>query len=250
LKTSPPSLTPTWKEATRLKKMFAMAVALAILSVPAFAQNLLVNGDFETGDLTGWTLWASPWSFDTGTGLPNFNSFVQPDVTTGPDSFNALNLNASSASFGLVQEIEVEVGKTYEINGYIMGGGISHWIEVMFFNDDGRSLLDQLDDYPDTYGGINRVVSKIDGQSGIGGFVPSYASIADFYSTSTMTNRIVATSPVIYVALKSGTSAGMPNGVDGYFDDFSVEVVPEPTSLAALAGGLGMLGLSLRRRTR
>ena len=38
-----------------LLAVVALAVCIGIVSAPAFAQNLLTNGSFETGDFTGWT---------------------------------------------------------------------------------------------------------------------------------------------------------------------------------------------------
>ncbi len=41
-----------------MKRTILLLVALSVVCVPASA-NLLVNGDFSTGDLTGWTVWTS-----------------------------------------------------------------------------------------------------------------------------------------------------------------------------------------------
>lgn len=39
----------------RLKPLLVIAAVLMLVSAPAFAQNLVQNGSFETGDFTSWT---------------------------------------------------------------------------------------------------------------------------------------------------------------------------------------------------
>jgi len=39
----------------RIKTLLVVAALALLVSAPAFGQNLLTNGGFETGDFTGWT---------------------------------------------------------------------------------------------------------------------------------------------------------------------------------------------------
>jgi hypothetical protein len=58
-----------------------LLAATALAAAPASAQNLLVNGDFETGDFSGWTL--SPGTFSMVGNDPlfaqsgNHNAFLE-----------------------------------------------------------------------------------------------------------------------------------------------------------------------------
>ncbi|MGD9547938.1 MAG: hypothetical protein AB7V45_10380 [Candidatus Krumholzibacteriia bacterium] len=71
-------------------KVFAVLCALALAALPpvAFAQNILTNPDFETGDLGGWTAFGLSGSStivvqagDNGPSLPgNFNAFLNNQV--------------------------------------------------------------------------------------------------------------------------------------------------------------------------
>jgi hypothetical protein len=72
-----------------MRKMFVLMVALTIISVPAFA-NMLVNGDFETGDLAGWTAFQSGWSSGTTT-------VEVQDAVVCHDAFS-LHLRAANSS--------------------------------------------------------------------------------------------------------------------------------------------------------
>lgn len=209
-----------------MKKVLLFAIALSVVCVPAFA-NLVVNGDFGTGDLTGWTPWQATWS-------------VAPSIAV--DS-NTLRLSGSNGSFGVWQAITTVPGQAYTITVNWKGnpGQTGFWNEVLFFNDDGRAILDQLD------GPLNSsVLSKVDGW----GMNPptswdwqSAFSGTQWYPSGPQTNTIVATGTTMYVGLKAGASQGW---TDVQFD--GVTVVPEPGSLLALAGGLVSMAGMLRRR--
>lgn len=50
---------------------FALLLAGLALAVPASAANLIVNGDFETGSLAGWTLNTAATSSGVGAVIAN-----------------------------------------------------------------------------------------------------------------------------------------------------------------------------------
>jgi hypothetical protein len=64
-----------------MKKLLTVA-ALLLIASPALAGNTFVNGDFETGDLSGWTGGGGSWY---GGGYP-----VNPSVYTGGTPNNTL----------------------------------------------------------------------------------------------------------------------------------------------------------------
>jgi len=87
-------------------KLFNVLVLCSIMALAgvASAQNLLVNGDFETGDLTGWTV----------SGLsPNSGVTVEsPDNgPTLPGTYNAY-LNNSAQAIGLNLRQSTAAGST------------------------------------------------------------------------------------------------------------------------------------------
>ena len=192
---------------------------LALFAAQANAQNLLVNGDFSSNDETGWTRWQSPWG-------GGFNW----DATSGEGV-----LQTGTGSFGWYQAISTKPGKTYTITADWSGTGDLNWIECLFFNDDGRSIYDQLD------APVNSsIIAKVDGWGMNGGMPFGPGSITSFYYPSGLkTNQIVATGTTMYVGLKAG-SAGQ--GTYAMFDN--VTVTPEPATVALL----GLCALTLLRR--
>ena len=43
------------------KVLVGCTVACALLLAPAAQASLVINGDWATGDETGWTRWQAPW---------------------------------------------------------------------------------------------------------------------------------------------------------------------------------------------
>lgn len=226
-----------------MKKMFVLMAVLAILAAPAFAQiNVLNNGNFETGDYSGWTAWNSSWA-------DSFSISVVDDTNDPVYSGYSLKLDATNGSFGIYQEINSVAGQEYTINGMFSGTGQLDWVEVLMFNDDGRTINKQADEEPLA----SSIIAKVDGWGQNGGPNFGWSSITDKYATAGLhTNTITATGSKIYVVLKGGTSNSNGPGcnVKAYFDDFTVTTTPEPSSLLALASGIGALGFGLRRKIR
>ena len=209
-----------------MKRLFVLTIALAVISAPAFA-NLLVNGDFSNGE-TGWTRWGAGWG--------------------GPYTWDASSgsgvLSTGMGSFGWAQTITTVPGTLYTINAMWTGDGGNNWIEILFLNDDGRSLYAQMD------APLNSsIICKVDGWgmnggNPINGGMPVNAmNGAYWYPAGPKTNTIMATGTTMIVGLKTGT---VGPGTAAWFDDVSVTAVPEPASILALVAGLG--GLVIRRK--
>lgn len=86
----------------KLAAPIGLLAALFAVTVPALAGTLVVNGGFETGDLTGWT--ANGWSINntntTGpysgdfyaeTGCTEFGCFLSQTLPTDPGALYDLN---------------------------------------------------------------------------------------------------------------------------------------------------------------
>lgn len=183
------------------KALFVLA-AMVLFAAPAGA-NLLVNGGFETGDLTGWT----PFQFG---GSP-VRSVVSSPVFEGD---YALWIQCDGGSEGGVyQRFATVPGNQYQVSFYYRHA--EFW---QFFGLDPN-------------GGTNPNSGSIgwDDLAGTGG------------EWKLHTKTFVANSTMATIYLDNW---GRP---DGYWD--SVVAIPEPGSLAALAGGLiGFIGLGIRRR--
>ncbi len=210
-----------------MKKVLVLAAALACVSTSAFA-NMVTNGDFSAG-MAGWTPWQASWS-----------GAVTIDASSG-----YLHLQSGNGSFGVYQAITTVPGTPYTITAIWKGGPnqSSFWDEFLFFNDDGRTILDQLD------GPLNSsVLSKVDGW-GMNNPPASWDWKDPFdgtqwYPSGLMSNTIVATGTTMYIGLKGGAGGG---NVDISFDN--INVVPEPASMLALASGLiGLAGIARRKR--
>ena len=213
-----------------MKKVFALLIALLVFSAPAYA-NLVVNGDFETGDETGWTRWNSSW----GGGF----SWSVYDAGMGDSTVDGV-LATDAGSFGWAQAISVVAGETYTITADWMGNGSNNWCEVLFFNDDGRDIVSMMDAPDDSY-----IIAKVDGW-GMNGGMPFSGPITSYYYPSGLgTNQVVATGDTMWVGLKTGASGGTTVCA---FDDVVVTgpVVPEPASILAMFIGVG--GMILRRK--
>ena len=215
-----------------MRRILAFIASIALLvSAPALtAQNLLVNGGFETGDLTGWTT--------SAVGNPACQNLFE--VTT----FAALGGNyglsggvprpgcESNSNTFFTQWIATIPGVSYVVSGTwakragppreLCPGYCSTYVEVAF----GPSL------------GIG---------SGIPGFAFSLNDDSGYGVGATwqFSRIMVATSTLTMFELETWSQRDLQ-----YIDNLSVVATPEPSTLAFLLSALVALGVILRRRTR
>ena len=136
--------------------MVKVAAGICLLCVSsATAQNLIVNGDFATGDLTGWTT------------AVNASTTVTYDGTAGNPSGSALltrNNTAASANGNYIyQVIPVTSGNQYKLDAdwkgdLLNGGNGRNWAEVFVsFASSSLAIPADIEYKKATDGGPNEV---------------------------------------------------------------------------------------------
>jgi len=111
-------------------KKIALIGMLAVMAfaVSVNAQNLLVNGDFGTGDETGWTRWRAPWG-STEVWSVTSNGPTPPEGT--------LSGGGGQGSFGWYQVVEVPASEMVAVEADWAGDiGSAGWAEIMLYTSD------------------------------------------------------------------------------------------------------------------
>jgi PEP-CTERM motif len=138
-----------------------LLMAVCAVSNPLFAHAAVVNGGFETGDLTGWTLVGSGQSTGSGIGVtPTAGSFQGYIETTG--NFTALapavvaslgvggiaiaglGAGAPTNGTGLSQDVMVSAGDTLSFDWNFLTDELNEaatFNDFGFFTIDGSALL-------------------------------------------------------------------------------------------------------------
>jgi hypothetical protein len=236
-------------------------VLVSLLAMMAFATtasaNLIINGDFGTGDETGWTRWRAPWGINENWSVGPCPGPCNPEGCDPPceEPFGVLTLAPAAAwsSFGWFQRIQVQAGQIYELSG-CWCGDVSPlgWAEVMAFSCTEGVSDDDVISRIDTGNGAD-IAAKKDGW-GLNppdvwdcdeiGDAP-YGSYNVIMTPTGPAFEIPATCNEIVIALKLGTGTWNPDH-DGMYACFdNLELVPEPVT--ALLLGLPMLFLRRRR---
>lgn len=238
-----------------MHKYLVLGAAVAALTLSAAnsqAAQLVTNGDFSTGDLSGWTL------FNTTNGTTGYAPGAQVK------SFNVTGQGATSAA-------EFQVGQqAYTTAG--AGGGIFQTINatagLLTFSADFSAYLNEG---LNVSGGVFSVllddvvldsfdVGSIAGDMTTPGFrnrPPVFTPAVIERGVLSFSTGVTAGSHVLKLQVTRALLAG-----DGsspvprqYFDNVSaiqadVAAVPEPATWALMILGFGFAGASLRRRAR
>jgi len=212
-----------------------MMTVFFVAAAPAAGANLLVNGNWSTGDETGWTRWYSSGSAH--------NWSVWPDGSTPPAGTLSCQDGQSVDSFGWYQVAYVPMGWTVHLDGDWSGTlADCAWAEVRLFSvapgtthNDIVARIDSISDpdmvsdrwegssVPDTWGWESILLSSSPGGNG---------------------GTIVNTEGYVVVALDAGSLVGGAATVS--FDNLTL--TPEPATMTLL--GVGLAGLVVRRKRR
>lgn len=208
------------KNKTQHTWLLAIAVtAMSAISAQAVVQ-LAVNGGFETGDTTGWSSFPTGDSTFTVTSPGALSSFA--GLVTNPAG--------GGASSAVIKQANLGVG--------LLTPGESITISFDFKESSGAGGVIFAELFTEIAGGG---VSK----SEILGGAPLFGS-GSFSSRSFTTT--LGPNVTGGVTLQFGVVTGADPGsfATGTFDNVSVTIVPEPSSIALL--GLGSVALLARRR--
>jgi len=97
-----------------VEKVFCRLLLSVFFAYPATGLTILVNGNFETGDFTGWT--QSGWFIDTS--LPNSGVY---DTATGCPGASCTTVGDPNSAF-LFQTVTTSIGTVYNLSFFYNSG--------------------------------------------------------------------------------------------------------------------------------
>ena len=216
-----------------MKTSFPLFVVLALFvntSNLTASINKILNGDFETGDLTGWT-----------TTSPNPSTVL--NGTFGIESFGSYFYRAGQTAFSeVVQAIDVSDLSSDIDSGVAeatLSGYLGSWsnddiivVEASFFNSTDEDLGNTIS--------ISAIDNPLLSSGSLG--------LTNDGNLETTIGDIPIGARSIIMKIRSQRTLGSDN--DGYADNLSIVVsVPEPSTYALLVGA-SILGYTCQRRRK
>ncbi len=204
-------------------RMSISSAGLLALLMPGTAQALLINGGFETGDYTGWTINFTPTN---DTGLPNpaliwHTSYEAARVHDGNYSVDFNYLNATPSAV-LEQTFATGAGQSYVM---------TFWF--------GATAV---------YGTDAAMAASVLGADGLSVLTTDSYLILGNNSTQWTFQTLTFMADGAQATIRFTDIGTQTFATDGLLDTVEVQAVPEPSTFAAmLAGLLGLAGVRLRR---
>jgi len=215
----------------RIPSLPSSIAALAIVffvCTPGRADSILVNGDFATGTLAGWTVFTTSTGTN-GAGLPDVVSFD----TTGTGASNAAHFN---------------VGQVVALDSTQQGGGLSQ--SVMGLTSGVYTFSADIASQDDASGAINTAAGLfsilIDGATlasvDLGPFSSPFQVLRGTLGGSA---NLTAGSHMFAIEITRPVLSFPPDSPDQYVDNLSLNAaaIPEPSSLILLTSGLLFIGI-------
>ena len=218
---------------SKVKASFPLFVVLALFvntSDLTASINKILNGDFETGDLTGWT-----------TASPDPSAVL--NGTFGIESFGSYFYRAGQTAFSeVVQAIDVSDLSSDIDSGVAeatLSGYLGSWsnddiivVEASFFNSTDEDLGNTIS--------ISAIDNPLLSSGSLG--------LTNDGNLETAIGDIPIGARSIIMKIRSQRTLGSDN--DGYADNLSIVVsVPEPSTYALLLGA-SILGYACQRRRK
>ncbi|RMA59207.1 hypothetical protein C8C96_0205 [Acidovorax sp. 100] len=223
-----------------------IVLSLMAVGVSASAQNLLANGNFESG-LAGWNTWTAPPGFWDGAWIHSNDCdiwvpTVCPFGSGGTSHSQKKGSGAGNAHGGLFQTLAVTPGRVYRLRGMWSGGvtgnaaGNASWWEVVAYN--GAVGAATIDAAP---GPMDVLIARRE--------VSNLALNGVFqFQWEPFSGTFTASSNQVTIALKTGSFFTLDAA--GYHDDLVLEevtAVPVNASWALMTLALALFATAMWR---
>jgi len=237
-----------------MKKLFSIFAMVSLICIapigPAHAfLELITNGDFETGDFTGWIKQGigdlySDWYISSGTTAP-----AGPQDTVGPagGAYFAISDTTGPAAQSLIQTFTVPTNSSSVILDFDMF--VNNWWESTIigtgfdFNGDQYARVDILAGGSSPFDVGTSIVANL------------YAGADTVETINPYTHYLFDITPIVgaggdYILRYGSTQTfyHLQQGIDNVSIVAEGNVVPEPATM--LLFGSGLLGAFVRRRRR